>query len=139
MRVRQVAVWAFVFGQFLAVQASAQSAAFNSAAMSAACKSGPIPCMQQLILQEQALRAAGLDEAALNEQFGLMAAVIVDAIQGASPDVAADYAGLLDRLADSTTDATQAAAIRAIGEQLEQGIVPTVSAVAESLGPISDN
>jgi hypothetical protein len=137
--VKQFAVWAFVFGQIFAVQASAQTALFNTTAVTSACSRSAAACDPVVDAQITALKSAGLDETAINEQLALLAAAVIEAIQSASPRVAAAYAAVLERLAGNSTDAIQAAAIRAIGLQVAQGNVPTVSAVAESLGPISDN
>lgn len=136
---KQFAILAFVFGQFFAVQASAQSAVFNSTAVAAVCSRSAAACDSLIEAQINGLKAAGLDEAAFNEQLALLAAAVISAIQSASPRAAAAYAAILERVASNSTDAIQAAAIRAIGLQVAQGNVPTVSAVAESLGPISDN
>ncbi|MES2844220.1 MAG: hypothetical protein V4747_04230 [Pseudomonadota bacterium] len=137
---KHIAITAFIFSQIVVVgQASAQTAAFNSTAVSAACSRSAAGCGPVVAAQINTMKSAGLDAAALNEQLALIAVAVISAIQGASPRVAAAYGEILGAIAGNSTDAIQAAALRAIGLEVAQGRVPAVSAVAQSLGPISDN
>jgi hypothetical protein len=138
--VKHIAISAIIFSQvFVFGPAFAQTAAFNSTAVAAACSRSAAGCGPVVTAQITAMKSAGLDAASLNEQLGMLAAAVVSAIQGASPRVAAAYAGIFGSIAGNSTDAIQAAAIRAVGLEVAQGRVPVVSAVAQSLGPISDS
>ncbi len=137
---KHIAVSAFICSQvFMFGPASAQTAAFNNTAVAAACSRSAAGCGPVVTAQITAMQSAGLDDASLNDQLALIAVSVISSIQGASPRVAAAYAEILERIAGNSTDAIQAAAIRAVGLELAQGRVPAVSAVAQSLGPISDN
>jgi hypothetical protein len=99
-------------------QAPAQEVMFDPSELLAACQ---IDCASHVANLVAELRAQGLDQAQINEQIGLIAAVIVEASAGAPPEVRQLYAEGLLVAANNSTDPVQAENIQTAAAQVAAG------------------
>lgn len=117
----------------VSVPASAQTAIFDVEAISVACKTSADVCLVAVQAAVAALQQAGLSEAQLNTQLGVIAGTAATAAAALPAAEKVAFAKVLLTVADASTNSAQIASLNELAAALQGGASSVdLTAVAQS-------
>ena len=117
-----------VLAVVLAMPAAGQTALFDDVALTTACSQAS--CVDEVTVILSDMRALDLAEPEFNSQVGFLAALLLQGAETADPAAVLQLSAGFEVLAQNSTDARQAAAIRQVAQSVAQGKAATVAASA---------
>ena len=114
--------------------ASAQTPAFDTAAVAAGCGASSGACLAAVQAAIATLRAAGLRPAAINAQIGIIAGIAVSSARSLPASQRVGFSSVLSELAAASTNPAQTRALTQLASVAQSGQPVDLDAVAAAPG-----